>query len=164
MELQALKKVAADFMGGLPDPVTQALTDVEVIVTDTVPTAIAELSEELGDEFDKKDFPADCKGIFVGTPTEIEESEDDDGDEIVYYPEGFIVLCADQIESEHEGVVVIMHEIGHALGMSEEEVTALGLGVEGNGTQALTAAAEAVNAKAEGEKEDKDEGDSTSDE
>ena len=63
---------------------------------------------------------------------EVEETDDNDNseEEVVYYPEGFIVLLSPNVESPEEGALVLMHEIGHALGMSEEEVKQFGLGVE----------------------------------
>lgn len=131
MDITKLEEVAQGFMRGLPGPVIEALSDVELIVAEDVAKATAFLRDELGDEFKPEDMPADCKGVFVGAPTEIEESDDSEEEEIVYYPEGFVVLCASNIETENEGLVVLMHEVGHALGMDEEEVTKLGLGVSG---------------------------------
>jgi predicted Zn-dependent protease with MMP-like domain len=132
MDMTKLEEVAQGFMRGLPEPVIEALTDVELVIAEDVEKAAAMLKEELGDEFNPADMPADCKGVFVGAPTEIEESDESEEEEIVYYPEGFVVLCANNIETESEGLVVLMHEVGHALGMDEEEVTKLGLGVQGN--------------------------------
>lgn len=133
MDLTKLEEAAQGFMRGLPDPVIDALSDVELVIAEDVQKAASLLKEELGDDFNPADMPEDCKGLFIGSPTEIEESDESEEEEIVYYPEGFVVLCANNIETESEGLVVLMHEVGHALGMDEEEVTKLGLGIQGDG-------------------------------
>lgn len=132
MNLNDLETAVKETMNGLPQPIVDALIDVELMICENPEEAQKELKAELGDEF-KEEVTADCKGMFVGAPTEIEENDDSEEEEIVYYPEGFVVLCASNIESPAEGTVVLMHEIGHALGMSEEEVAQLGLGVQKEG-------------------------------
>lgn len=142
MNVDELEVMAQKFMSGLPGPVIEALTDVELVIVDEPSKAVAMLQEEIGDEFKAEDMPGDCKGVFVGSPTEIEESDESEEEEIVYYPEGFVVLCANNIESEKEGLMVLMHEVGHALGMDEEEVAKLGLGVPGSEPGQVPPAAE----------------------
>lgn len=130
MQLEALNEVATGVMNGLPQEVVDGLEDVELIVADDAAKVCAILKEELGDDFDEKELTGDLKGVFVGSPTEIEEDEDDADAETVFYPEGYIILLSPNIESKEEGVLVLLHEIGHALGMDEDEVRNLGLGVE----------------------------------
>lgn len=126
--------VCGQFIDGLPAQVQGALEDVEVIIADSPAIARVALNEALKeknfdtDEFDKEPIPDDCKGLFVGVPTEVEESDESEEEEVVFYPEGFIVLCLSNLESVDEASVVLMHEIGHALGMDEDEVKNLGLG------------------------------------
>jgi predicted Zn-dependent protease with MMP-like domain len=131
MQVEELEASAQKFMMGLPDQVIDALEDVELMVAASPELARAVLLKEYEDEFDASELPDDCKGVFVGAPTEIEagETTDSEEEEIVYYPEGFIVLIANNIPDEQEGLLVLMHEIGHALGMDEDEVKNLGLGV-----------------------------------
>lgn len=131
MQLEQLTEMARTFMEGLPAPVMDALGDVELMIADDVNKVAALLKEELGDDFDPKELTSDLKGVFVGSPMEIEESDANDNseEEVVYFPEGFVVLLADNIDSAEEGALVLMHEIGHALDMDEDEVKNLGLGV-----------------------------------
>jgi predicted Zn-dependent protease with MMP-like domain len=142
MKLSELHDIAMTLMAELPDPVVNALDDVSLLVCETPADAAAELRAEAeeskgkgDDEFEFTEEDAqevsalDCKGVFVGAPTEVEDSDDSEEEEIVYYPTGFIVLIAANIESADEAKAVLMHEVGHALGMNEEEVQQLGLGV-----------------------------------
>lgn len=132
MQLVALTVAVKDFMAGLPPEVLEGLQDVELVISDDVKKVQKLLSTELGAEFDPAELTADLKGVFVGSPMETEESDHDDNseEEVVYYPEGYVVLLAPNITTPEEGALVLMHEIGHALGMSEEEVKNFGLGVE----------------------------------
>lgn len=132
MQLVALTVMVKDFMAGLPPQVLEGLQDVELVISDDVKKVHKLLSTELGNEFDPAELTADLKGVFVGSPMEVEETDHDDNaeEEVIYYPEGYIVLLAPNVETPEEGALVLMHEIGHALGMSEEEVTQFGLGVD----------------------------------
>jgi predicted Zn-dependent protease with MMP-like domain len=142
MTKQELLDIAMTLMAELPDPVVTALEDVNLLVCETPADAAAELRAEAAetkgkgdDEFEFTEEDAqevsalDCKGVFVGTPTEVEDSDESEEEEVVYYPDGFIILIASNIESPDEAKAVLMHEIGHALGMDEAEVQQLGLGV-----------------------------------
>lgn len=132
MQLVELTVMAKNFMENLPPQVLEGLQDVELVISDDVKKVAALLSKELGDEFNPEELTSDLKGLFVGAPMEVEESDHDDNaeEEVIYYPEGFVVLMAPNIETAEEGALVLMHEIGHALGMSEEDVKNFGLGVE----------------------------------
>lgn len=132
MDIQTLENAAQKFMLGLPDQIIEALEDVELMVAENPDLARKVLVKEFSEgDFDPSELPDDCKGVFVGAPTEIESEDttDSEENEVVYFPDGFIVLCASNIADEKDGLLVLMHEVGHALGMDEDEVKALGLGV-----------------------------------
>lgn len=131
MQIAEVEQVVNGLMARIPEPVIDQLVDVAIIITDSPEDATEELKKDLGAEFDVDEdtVPADCKGIFVGEPTETEESDVSEEEEVVYYPEGFMVLCAKNIRDGEEAALVLVHEIGHALGLDESEVAALGLGV-----------------------------------
>lgn len=137
MKLQELTEIAYALMAEMPEPIITALSDVELMVCETPKDAADELSAEAKQdaefEFSAEDAAEvsalECKGVFVGAPTEVEDSDESEEEEIVYYPDGFIVLIASNIESAEEAKAVLMHEVGHALGMDEAEVQQLGLGV-----------------------------------
>lgn len=132
MQLAELESAAQGFMNGLPAQIIDALADVELVLSDDRDKVIRLLKKELGADFDEAELLADCKGIFVGCPTEVEETDTDDNsvEEVTYFPEGHLVLLAGNIENKEEGLLVLMHEIGHALGMNEAEVKEMGLGIE----------------------------------
>lgn len=122
MDTKQLTKVVASFVSGMPPEIRDKLSEVEVLIFDSVEHASSELREEFEDPV--APLPADCKGIFVGEPMEVEEDEEE-----AEFPEGVIALIASGIEDPEEGVIVLCHEIGHALGLDEEGVAALGLQV-----------------------------------
>ncbi len=132
MQLKILDKVTQAFVNGLPPTVIDSLSDVDLIVCESVEKANEALKSLSDKEFPFDDvdrvLPADTKGAFLGEPMEVEESDQSEEEEILYVAEGFVVLCASNIADAEEAAIVLAHEIGHALGMSEAEVTALGLG------------------------------------
>lgn len=125
MEIGRLTEVVSKGMSELPKPLRVTLESVEVLICKDIKQATEELRQDF-EEFDP--LPADCKGVYVGDPLETED--EDDGSEVQTLPDGVIILVADNIIDEKEAAIVLMHEIGHALDMTEEEVGALGLGVE----------------------------------
>ena len=144
MQLKDLTSTIATAIAALPDEVRDSLTDVEILCCETPENALLELQEEFKEEpealLDDNDKPltieADCKGLFIGEPLEPEMDADPDDVEDgelatgeMLDPEGFIVLCANNLANEEEASLVFLHEIGHALGMDEAEVAKLGLGV-----------------------------------
>lgn len=133
MEFTALATVVQKYMDGLDPKIIRALRDVQLIVGQTVADAQSDLNElladvELEEGESKPVLLADSKGLFFGDPLETEQSDEDPEEETVYDPDGVIVLIADNIADETTASLVLSHEIGHALGMDEDEVKALGLG------------------------------------
>lgn len=132
MQHQEVVSLAEKFLSTMPEQVTEMLADVELVIANTPEEATAALAGEFEDGFEFEAFPADMRGVFIGEPAEVEEEADtDSGDmETVLSPDGFIVLCAENLEDADQVAIVLMHEIGHALGMDEQEVNDLGLGIE----------------------------------
>jgi predicted Zn-dependent protease with MMP-like domain len=143
MKLEELDKVIDGLVNGLPDQVHESLEEVEILVCETPEDATAALladARELaaeenrqmtGEELAELTVPADCKGLFFGDPMEKTEDTDPDAEEsdVVYDPEGCIIFCASNIEDTDAAVLVFLHEVGHALGLSESEVGELGMAV-----------------------------------
>ncbi len=138
MQLEALIAVVTKFNHDLPRPIKKDLIDVELMVAPTVEAARATLADLLGQETRDnpegatgEEIPSDCKGLFLGEAME-HEDEDGEGDntdtETVSLPEGFIILVASNLADEKEAALVLLHEVGHALGLDEAGVAALGLG------------------------------------
>jgi len=139
MDAEQCSILVQKFVSGLPKPIAKQLEDVELLVCPDTATATAELREQMEGEDGKEleALPDDTKGVFIGEPMESEEDADGDGDmETVTLPSGIIVIVASNVKDADEVVLVVLHEIGHALGMDEEEVKALGLGVSPSTTGA----------------------------
>jgi predicted Zn-dependent protease with MMP-like domain len=133
MQLSQLTTITTKFKDELPKEVSRNLRDVQILVSPTVDSARLALAEIFaGDEETLKqiqlDIPAGCKGIFLGEPMECEvEGEEGEEEESLTLPEGVVVVVAENIADEKDAALVLLHETGHALGMSEDEVAALGL-------------------------------------
>lgn len=127
MDMTKLAEYVGHAWHSLPEKVLEHLQDVNVMICRDP----AHATEEMNKEFEgEPPFAADVKGAFMGEPMETEESStDDEENEVVYFPDGYVFIIASNVADEKEGVAVFLHEIGHALGMDEEEVSQLGLGV-----------------------------------
>jgi predicted Zn-dependent protease with MMP-like domain len=104
-------------MGHLPEEILAVLRDVEIIVVDS--PAAPELRHV-------RDADGNLLGDFLGfySGTAI---AGDDAEEVHAAPLGIIWLNAAQLHDEEEVSTTLYHEIGHALGLTEDEVAALGL-------------------------------------
>ncbi len=131
MQVDQLAEIANRFVSNIPVEVTNELRDVDLLICENPEHARKEIADEIIDPDPDQSIAEDCKGMFVGDPMEVEESEESEENEIVVLPEGVIVLVASNISTPEEAGLVLMHEMGHALGLDEEEVKQLGLGVEG---------------------------------
>ncbi len=131
MQLEQLTNIANAFVSGIPSQVTDQLEDVEVLMYATPEEAQKDLDQLLEPiPGDPLIIPSDCKGVFIGEPMEMEESDDSEEEEAELLPDGVIALVASNLSTAEEVGLVLMHEMGHALGMDEDEVKQLGLGVE----------------------------------
>lgn len=143
MQLETLIAVVTKFNHELPRPIKRDLIDVELMVAPTVEAARKTLADLLGTDDTDEDgeetgtttgpapnIPDDTKGMFLGEPMESEEDKDEEGEdtETVSLPEGFIILVAANLADEKEAAIVLLHEVGHALGLDEAGVAQLGLG------------------------------------
>jgi predicted Zn-dependent protease with MMP-like domain len=128
MEIEKLAEIVGHAWHELPHKIVRNLADVDVLVCRDPAHAAATLAEEYED-IDADGIPVDCKGVFVGEPMEVEESDETEEGEVVLFPNGSIVMVASNIANDEEAILVFLHEAGHALGLDEEEVKQLGLGV-----------------------------------
>lgn len=75
-------------------------------------------------------IPANFRAVFMGVPLETRADEYDPDavdDERPAKVRGAIVLNASLLRDQEDVLYTLLHEIGHALGYSEDEVAALGL-------------------------------------
>lgn len=142
LELETAGTIFQNLSAGLPDKIREILEDVDFLVFENAAEASNYLREETiesakeegetpsQEELAEFDIVADAKGVFIGDPAEHEpEAEEGDLDGLKYEPEGYIVFISSNIVDADEAVLVFLHEVGHALGMDEREVTELGLAV-----------------------------------
>src|SRR5262245_59597283 len=125
MDIAKLTEVVSQFVRSCPKKVAERMQDVEILICHDVAHAQKEMEEEFEEV---EQIPADCKGVFGGDEG-IEDDDEDSGGTIETDPAGIICLIASNISNEKEAALVLMHEMGHALGLDEEDVKALGLGV-----------------------------------
>lgn len=130
IEFDTAVQIAKEFSEQLPDTVAADLEDVEVMVCANRERAVARLNEVVqGDPLELDEIPANAKGIFIGSPATREPSDESEEEEVIELASGFVVLLVDQIDDVDACKLVLLHEFGHALGLDEEEIADMGLGV-----------------------------------
>ena len=103
----------------MPPNVAQRLDNVDVVVEEWPRTDLQNLTSE-----DESLF-----GVYHGVPlTEREGGDPMLPDLIVIYRQPILRSCSTRTEAEHEIKVTLWHEIGHYLGMSEDDLDRLGYG------------------------------------
>ena len=103
----------------MPPNVAQRLDNVDVVVEEWPRTDVQNLTT--GDE--------SLLGVYHGVPlTEREGGDPMLPDLIVIYRQPILRSCSTRTEAEHEIKVTLWHEIGHYLGMSEDDLHRLGYG------------------------------------
>lgn len=103
----------------LPKGVIQALDNVDVVVEEWPGP----------DEQDLIDGESTLFGLYTGVP--LIEREGGDPllpDRIIIYRQPILRSCSSRTEAEREIKVTLWHEIGHCLGMSEDDLHRLGYG------------------------------------
>lgn len=103
----------------LPGEVLRALDNVDVTVEEWPGPDEQELIDGEGTLF----------GLYTGVPlTEREGGEAMLPDRIIIYRQPILRSCSSRAEAEREIEVTLRHEIGHYLGMSEDDLHRLGYG------------------------------------
>lgn len=112
MDRAAFERLVADALDGVPEPFASALNDVAVVVEHRAPA----------------DDP-DLYGLYVGTP--LDEPPAGAGElppMIAVFMHPLIDDCASDEELVDEVRITVLHELGHHLGMDEDQLDALGYG------------------------------------
>lgn len=121
-DVQQLVDTALD---ELPEDIYEALADVEILVAESrADTEVLRAAVTISGE-ERAVIPQNFRGVFLGVA--LSDADDDEAPE----PEtctGAIVLNAAMMKTGEDVIFTFFHEIGHALGLDEDEVAALGLG------------------------------------
>ena len=103
----------------MPGEVLQSLDNVDVVVEEWPGPDDQELIDGEGSLF----------GLYSGVPlTEREGGDPMLPDRIVIYRQPILRSCSSRTQAEREIKVTLWHEIGHYLGMSEDDLHRLGYG------------------------------------
>ena len=124
MENTEVQQACQLLMQGVPEQVLDLMSGVQLFICQTP----AEAAEKF-----KTAIPNDCKGVFLGEPVQFDDpdGEQEEAEMVITAPaNGVIAVIAGNLQGREEVVAVLLHEMGHALDMSEEEVEQLGLGVQ----------------------------------
>jgi predicted Zn-dependent protease with MMP-like domain len=123
MTKQSATECADEVMDSIPEELGEALAGVTVYVVEgrTDPELRAAIR---GAGMARALVAPDFRGLYLGTTARTLE----DSAELPDMPAGSIVLNCQALEGLEDVRDTLAHEIGHALGMSEEEVENMGLG------------------------------------
>ena len=117
---QEIEAIARETLAGLPEPFAQSLGDVVLIVQDF---ADEDMLRQMG-----IDDPFELSGLYEGVPL-TERSVEQSGtmpERIFLYRRPIIDEWADGGETlEHLVAHVLIHEVGHHFGLSDDDIHAL---------------------------------------
>jgi predicted Zn-dependent protease with MMP-like domain len=116
---ETFERTAREALEDLPRSLRETAQRIPVLIED-VP------SEELLDRLDQS---PQILGIFIGTPrTEAAVTDQPrDLDRIVIFKKNLEKACRDREELLEQIKITVSHELGHYLGLSEEDLERLGL-------------------------------------
>jgi predicted Zn-dependent protease with MMP-like domain len=118
-----VESIVDDVMDAIPAEIGDALADVAVFVV--AGRDDPELKEAIRHaDMDRASVRRDFRGLYLGTVARPLDS----GDEVPQLPEGAIVINCQTVANAEDVRDTLAHEMGHALGLTEEEVENLGLG------------------------------------
>lgn len=132
MNVAEVEECVNDCAVMLPAPIAAAIQNVTVHVArdrgdvEVLRAAVRDAHMPTG----SVKIPANFRAVFMGIPLETCEQYDPDADpdgEPAARVRGAIVLNASMLKDQEDVLYTLLHEIGHALGYSEDEVAALGL-------------------------------------
>jgi len=117
----------------VPPKVKQALANVDISVEEWPDPAEVGPGKFPGD-FEEGDWEvaggnASLFGLYVGVPvTERQGGEPELPDRIVIYRQPILQSCKNMADARKEIRITLLHEVGHYLGMDEEDLHGLGYG------------------------------------
>jgi len=116
-------ELAAQVMDACDEAIAEALADVAVYVVDGRDDPDLKAAIRYA-EMPRAAVRRDFRGLYLGTTARALEADE----EVPALPYGSIVLNCQVLEGLEDLRDTLAHEMGHALGLTEEEVENLGLG------------------------------------
>ena len=108
----------------VPPKVKQALSNVDISVEEFPDAALFEDGDGDAINGDSSLF-----GLYVGVPLpERQGGEPDLPDRIVIYRQPILQSCKNRADARKEIRITLLHEVGHYLGMDEDDLHRLGYG------------------------------------
>jgi len=112
------REVVAEAIDNLPRSIREYITDVPILVEDLPSDQM--LAEQ--------NVSPQILGVYVGVPrTEAESAQYDDFTRIVLFKSNVEKICRDRDDLVEQIQITVRHEVGHHLGLSEEDLERLGL-------------------------------------
>lgn len=128
MNAWKVEKAIKDATNELPDAVRVAIAKVKIFVvesaTDLKTLRGAIEAAQLGEDDPPVHIPPDFRGMFLGSTID-PAADDEDPDPVLAH--GVFLFNAAYLLSDEDVHLTFFHEVGHALGLDEQEVEALGL-------------------------------------
>ena len=106
-------------LDNLPRSIREYIADVPIVVEDYP-------SEEMIAE---QNVSPQVLGLYIGVPRTEAESVQHDGDftRVILYKKNVEKICRDRDDLIEQIQITVRHEVGHHLGLSEEDLERLGL-------------------------------------
>lgn len=116
-----IEEILNEIFGELPKDIQRALKDVAVILDDQVPEELIHSSSPPLDPL--------ALGLFDGIPLPEQGSEGapTDVNRILIFSDNIALMAADEAKLREELAITLKHEIGHYLGLDEDDLAARGL-------------------------------------
>jgi predicted Zn-dependent protease with MMP-like domain len=113
------RAVVTEALDNLPRSIREYIADVPIVVEDYP-------SEEMIAE---QNVSPQVLGLYIGVPRTEAESVQHDGDftRVILYKKNVEKICRDRDDLIEQIQITVRHEVGHHLGLSEEDLERLGL-------------------------------------
>jgi predicted Zn-dependent protease with MMP-like domain/Flp pilus assembly protein TadD len=120
IDIKAFERAAEEALNNLPRSIREYVVDVPVLIED-YPSA---------EMVNEENVSPQILGLFIGIPrTEASASQPaPDMDRVILYKRNLERMCRNEDDLVEQIQITVKHEIGHYLGLSEEDLERLGLG------------------------------------
>jgi predicted Zn-dependent protease with MMP-like domain len=119
MDEESFRSAAAEALDNLPRSIHEYVAEVPLLIED-YPSSELIASENISPQI---------LGLYIGIPrTELEESlQSEDLTRVILFKRNLEKVCRDRVDLLDQIQITVRHEIGHHLGLSEEDLERLGL-------------------------------------